>query len=342
MIINLFILQLKRAARCIPYTLMIVAVCLLCVLGMLGTLEKKEVLPIATVIEDDNLYTRFLLSYITEDQSVKKICTFSEMDYESALKELEANNVSAVIVIPKGFLQSIMDGTNISPQIILNKGTLGVGYDVLCEMINSAFRDLVVAQSAVYAVSEKPEVVNDLNKSLLFYALGRKNLFNQENTVSLLEIVASFIIAGVMLGCIAFTKVAVKENEEMIGCLKRVGISYPVLWITKLLATWIVYCIMWNIIYAITCFAGVMVFDVASVIRIALITFVALFGAFIVIYFANELMSGGLAWFATTVVLMFLSGNIVPDVFLPSIVNTVGEYVPTGYMVEMCVKILLS
>lgn len=139
-----------------------------------------------TAPEGDSL-PDLLETFIPNMKDVSAYCEVVALDRETAIRRLEQGEVTAVLVLPAGLAQGIMDGTNPDVELIVSGDrpleallTLSVG--------RSASDMLSAVQSGVYAVLETyleqspahlsyGDVVSQVNLRYIRWTLGRQKMF---------------------------------------------------------------------------------------------------------------------------------------------------------------------
>lgn len=127
-------------------------------------------------------------------QDVRAYCTFDAMDEAAAQAQLTAGKVSAVLLIPDGFLSSIYSGKNTTPTLLLDARRPLEGY--LARWAGScAISMLMDAQAGVTAVLDaraerkqagapleksKKKITQEINLRYIQQALGRSDLMRTE------------------------------------------------------------------------------------------------------------------------------------------------------------------
>lgn len=123
-----WILEIKRAWKRAG-RLLFGALLLLFLAGTAGFLFGKLLygdavsrrIQIGAVMPEGDAFAKQVLSMITSLDSVKSLCDFHYMEREDAINELEAGNLFAVMEIPEGMVEGIMDGSNIPVRVIFRK-----------------------------------------------------------------------------------------------------------------------------------------------------------------------------------------------------------------------------
>lgn len=186
-------LEIKRGLQRIPQ--MLAGVVVLLFLGGATALFASRALyggqavgriPVAVSLPREELLAKKALSMIASLDSVKSMCDFVYQDRETALEMLGAGEVYAVMEVPEGLVQGIMDGTNV-PVRIYFPGNAGVESRIFQELTDAGAGILSAAQAGIYAgnqlcgiyglESQIPRLEQDLNQIFLAYSLPREDYF---------------------------------------------------------------------------------------------------------------------------------------------------------------------
>jgi len=143
-------------------------------------------IPVAVVLPEEELLAKKALSMITSLDSVKSMCDFVYQDRETALEMLKAGEVYAVMEVPEGLVQGIMDGSNVPVRIYFPENA-GIESRIFQELTDAGAGILSAAQAGIYAgdqlcaayglESQIPLLEQDLNRIFLSYSLPREDYF---------------------------------------------------------------------------------------------------------------------------------------------------------------------
>lgn len=359
---ELFFLQIKLAFQSIP-VIMAGTVILTLLIGlmafagikMMSEDGDKTAMNVALVVEDDSTYTRMAISYIMEEESVKKMCTFTEMSMGEAEKALSDGTVFAAVVIPKDFLAGILNGTNIPARIILPEKGINSQSKVFRELINAGTTDLATAQAAIYAVDDLcyvmgidavSEAEDYLNKKLMLYALRRNTYYGkiQFSDTGDLSVAEFYIAAGIvlllLLSGITCCDILKRENSAFWLSLKRQGIHPWFLTISRLAGIFTVYSAMLCGVYLVMVFMGKISFSAMALISIPVLVFSIFAMNLFIFQVTDSKMAGAMILFLGTIGMMFVSGCFIPEVFLPKNINLLGNFLPAKWLTTLCGQIL--
>lgn len=355
--ISYYLIQQKTAFYHIPKLLLCILCFALIFAGfsfagstlLYSSNERSTKVDIALVAEDDDPLIDLALTYINNLDSVDAVCNFFVTDRKTALTELANSNIYAMVTLPEDFIANIYNGLNTPAQILLQENA---GADIILfeTLANAAAYTLRTAQSGIYATidileefelqSSRRTIINDLNKQYISFALKRSNLFNEEavsatNTLSVATFygacAAVFLLVISCIGCYSFCK----DNTSQISILvNRYGIKFPMQVILQCFALSVCYLIIFLIPFLLyefvileeTVFA---VFFKALPLFFLLIFSICAFSLFL-FKAASTPQTGILLLFALSIIMMFLSGGILPSAFLPTVVRYVGNRLPTA------------
>lgn len=322
---------------------------------LLATKENTDKIPVALVVKDDNTYTRMAISYLLEEESIKEMCSFTEMTEEEAQKALENGRVLAAAVIPENFMSGVLHGGDVTAQVVLSdKGTTSRS-KIFQKMIQSGATDLITAQAAIYAVDDLciatgidaiRESEEYLNKNLLMYALRRnsyfgKNIISDTGDLS----VAQFYVSGgivllLMLGGITCGELLKREDSTFVSVIYRLGIRPCFVLFAKLLGASAVYIGLMLIVYVTASCCKIVPFHWMGIPAAVVVVLTVFSVNLLVFQVAGSKMAGMLAGFMITIVMMFLSGNFIPASFLPKLVNDMGNFMPAKWITALCGQML--
>ncbi len=357
-----FGLQLKTVIKMLPVILLGTVVLSVLLFGgvlaadkMLAGQQESSVMKVALVVHDDNKYTDIALNMLVNEENIKELCSFEEMSEAKAIEALASGKVTAAVVIPENFLAGVLNGTNIPARIVLPDGNGFSRSLAFRELVSAGASDLATAQAAIYAVDDLCRVAgidaiaeseDYLNKKLFFYALGRNKYYDVQEVAKTgdLTVVEFYLASGLVMfllfGGVICGKFFVRENQALSVCLGRAGISGSMIVCAKLFSVSLVYFVMLAIAYCACCIAGVVAFAPMALVGIlAVVVSVAAINIF-VFRMTDNVVTGSIVLFVGTIVMMFVSGNIIPEVFLPELVNRIGYFMPTKWLAGLTGQVL--
>ena len=302
---------------------------------------------IGVVLPEEEGAERLLTQMLSHMESVESICDFQYMDQEEAGEALEAGEIYAAMYIPSGLIQGIMNGTN--PPIQIRTAGEGLENRIFVELTQAGARTLGSAQAGIYAgdqlliddgMEERiGQFQQELNQIYIDYSLRRESLFwnRQVSATGDLEPVpyyaGSALTVGLLFLAIPVSSYLRPESMIMARKLKLLGIGPFWAAACRLAGLWLLLIIGalplfllggWAEIFALTPYAaGSLVFLCLGAASMALFAFEA----------AGNGMGGILLLFLGTVILHFLSGGILPAVFLPQAVREISPFLPNRILI---------
>lgn len=159
-----FIIALKHSSRRL---LCLFCVFLACVL-MLGSVfvfappeQSSYKARIALLNQDTHPMSDLLVGMVA---SIKEFDFLEVKIVNEEPEALDLQEYTAVLTIPDGFLQSVLDGGNLPPQIELNAGA-PLEAILVSQMADAAARYLTAAQRGIYMVQDETDYGSGMKKS---------------------------------------------------------------------------------------------------------------------------------------------------------------------------------
>lgn len=309
----------------------------------LAKIQVGVVLP-----QDDKLAAK-AISMVTSLDSVGSLCEFTYVEEEEGRELLKKGELFALMVLPQGLIQGIMDGTNVPVDVLLPEHA-GLESSVFKELTDAGSSILGTAQAAIYGTdeflrlhlmeAEIPQAERELNAIYMKYALSRSAYFRTEQTSAAGDVstavfygISASVLVLLLLGIPAAPIVrpysAVMEQKLTligIGRMKRTAVrtlalSVPLILVSAVPFFWC----LWK---------GWMNGGVGSFF-VWLFLCLAAAGWILFLYeLCGSITAGILALFFTTAFMVFLSGGIVPSVFLPDVAAGLGRFMPTTFLMD--------
>ncbi len=189
-------LELKRAYQRFPQ-MFAGAIALLFLAGAIALLAGRALygdaaagrIAVGVVLPKEDALAKQMISMISSLDSVKSMCDFRYVEQEEGIKELQEGTLSAVMDMPDGLIQGIMDGTNPSVRIVM-PGDAWLESRIFQELTEAGARILGASQAGIYAGNELylasgraeqiPQLEKDLNQIFLAYSLPREDYFRHQ------------------------------------------------------------------------------------------------------------------------------------------------------------------
>ena len=142
-------LELKRACKKLPHIIAGAIVLLLLAVTvaflasrMLYGDQAAGRITVGVVLPEGDAVAQKAVAMVSSLESVKSICDFEYMDKEEGVRKLKDGQLYAVMEVPEGFVQDIMNGTNTPVRIILPRGA-GLESRIFKELTDAGAKTLV-------------------------------------------------------------------------------------------------------------------------------------------------------------------------------------------------------
>lgn len=370
-------LEIKRGLQRIPQ--MLAGVVVLLFLGGATALFASRALygdqaagriPVAVVLPEEELLAKKALSMIASLDSVKSMCDFVYQDQETALEMLGTGEVYAVMEVPEGLVQGIMDGTNV-PVRIYFPANAGVESRIFQELTDAGAITLSAAQAGIYAgnqlcgiyglESQIPRLEQDLNQIFLAYSLPREDYFRYVQVQATGDLdpvrfygVSAYILMLLLCGVpvsgylLPYRPVLGRKLRMAgLGPLTQVLARTVGLGILLILATGMMAAsegLLSDTLGALSPVRGLFpegarVWDSLPdklLLAITLILVCLAVAAVVVLLYrlAGNLLGGILLLFLLATVQHYLAGGFLPLVFLPATVKGLASVLPSGILMD--------
>ncbi len=354
-----FNIQLKRAARFFPYLLLITLVLFVglalifhAVLSADAQKLEKQSFRIAVSGDTENELLQMGMAAFQSLDETRFSISFIEMPEADAKKALSAGDISAYIVVPKGFVENAMAGkvtpitfvttaaandittmfkneiTRMVTDMVVaaQKGSYGI-YDALKGNGNSASANKHLSQVSI----EYLVLVLDRHEMLAVEELGISNGLDTATYY-----VCSIAILFMMLVGIPFACLYCKKDAALTALLVSKGTSH----LAQLLAEYVSHLLSLTALVAAVLggagiFSAVTETALFSVVRLLPLFFhilpvVMMLAAFnrMVFALASNVIGGILAHFFFTLSLCYVSGCFYPLYAFPPIVQNIARVLP--------------
>ena len=323
----------KRLLRQLPYFLAGLAVMVLLV-GMAAFSASKVLygetslkkIEVGVVLPEDDALSEKITKMIASLDSVESLCDFSYLEHDEAFQKMKSGELQAVFEVPSGMARGILDGTN-QPATIWFPDESGLEGTVFRELAESGSSMLGTSQAAIYAANEclnihgVPEQIS-----------GSVSAAGDVSTAVFYGI--SGIVFLMILTGIPAAPFLAPQTEALEQGLRRIGIRrwYPLF--CKCLC-------MTLLLMAVTAggYGWAVQKGYALAGREELVAWGLTCGAvsaWILLFYevCRSSAAAILTLFAVNVVFLFLAGGIIPSVFLPELVQKVGNMTVTALWMD--------
>ena len=365
-------LELKRTIKLLP-AMLLEAALLFAVLGAVAYGASKFLyrdspmlqITIAVIEEEENPLTDLAMQYIQGMESIADTCRFLVVSEEEGFSMLQEGKAAAVLVLPGGMIEGIMNGNNVPVQVYFPENA-GIESALLGELTDAGVQMLRVAQAEIYGIYDTAKnygaleqlsvLEGDIDRFNLAFALERLALFQVKEVsatgnLSLLQYaIASGAVFFLLLLGMACYPVMQSYPAVLQGQLLRQGISIG----QQCAGKWLCgVCSMGvgslSFFLMIKGLAGVLGYAAwmpgigigQSIVCVIILLCITTF-----IYFIFQLADNGTAaillLFFLSVVMIYCSGGFLPSAFLPEAVQKIGRILPTTYLIEAAGSLYLG
>lgn len=349
-------LELKRTIKSIPYVftgaIVLVVLAGTIAFSAANLLYRERAvgrIQVGVVVPEDDVLVEKLMQMIESLDSVESLCAFSYLEWEEGIAGLEDGTYFALLTIPEGMVESILNGANIPAQVVFPERS-GLEAAVFRELTEAGASILGTSQAGIYAADEYliqhglsvliPDVEADLNRIFLSYALDRDVYFRRETVTAAdgVGIGAHFAISGVVIMMlfmgIPMAPVLRPSASVFRQKLSRSGVSGWMQTGVRFVCAAFVQVLVSVVWFGFCIWAGFLEFRLDVVMMYLLVLLVSAGWILMFYELCRNTVAAMLFLFVTTVAMMFCSGGILPSVFLPESLQAVGQWLPASFLMD--------
>ena len=303
---------------------------------------------VGVVMPQEDRLARLALNLISSLDSVGSLCHFTQVEKEEGLSLLKGGGIAALLEIPPDVVEGILDGSNV-PVTVTFAENAGLEAAVFRELTEAGASLLTTSQAAIYAAddalreyglaSEIAQAEEDLNRIYIRLALQREAMFT-ERTVSAAGDVTVPVFYGISASVLILLLLGIPAapflrppGRALAEQLSRAGVGRTARAFARLLGLTALYLAATAIPMAYLAAKGYLTESVLVWPMWFLLCLTA--ACWVMMFFAlcGNTAAAILTLFAVTSIMLFMSGGIVPSVFLPQAVRAAGEFtVPALFM----------
>lgn len=299
-------MKIKSAFKYMPHILLGMVVFVVIILGITtGAVymsqgdSDNDKMSVAIVIDEnagikEQQYVKTAFDFIQNMDSVNAVCDFTaEYTIDEAVELLRSHKITALIRIPKGFIDGIMNGKNVPAVVYFNGKATNFSSQLLRYMMEAGASDLSTAQAGIYAFEDvykymvdnnseasvnnlSNDVFNDsvisLNKSYFSYALDRGIYFKTEkikesNSLNTMQFYFSsgvvMLLMFTTLTCGSFYN---KDSKTFRTQIKRKGIISGSFGVSKTIGLTVVLGLLYGVAYLLVSLSSIRYIQVRQLI----------------------------------------------------------------------------
>lgn len=319
---------------------------------------------IVVVVREDNMMTRMALNYVENMESTSKFCHFRQTTEQEGFELLKEGEAAALILLPEQLVEGIMNGTNPTVDIYFPKNA-GLEPMLFRELTESGEGLLRVAQAQIYGAydaaveygltEQLSRMEAEIDSYNLAFALDRLALYDTEKVSAFgsMNVIQFYLASGLVLFLLlagtAMYPVVQREPAALCRQLERQGTGLAwqnfCQWFCGILCMGMLCAVLWAVMKIGAAFMP----DAAALLTaggrngysmgarlgiLALVVVAATTFIYMLYSLAGSRTSGILLVFLLSVAMVWLSGGLVPSMFLPETMQKVGEKLPTAYLIR--------
>jgi hypothetical protein len=355
-----FYLQWKRFLRLLPGALCVVLLLLgglTSAFSLLGQQrsndENNQKVRLALCGNAESNFQDMGLNILESFDSTRFAIEILQMEEQEAAKALAKGTVAAYVVFPENFIAEALHG-NILPLRLVSAGDEAGIVSVFKEEITKMVSTLLLdAQKGVFGliksfqpegVAYQQDLVNRLAAQYVEFVFARSNTYRtQQISVTGALQLGEYLICGlsvlfVLLSCLPFTALLIRQNEMLALMLRSKGKSAPAQVLCDF-AAWLLTLLSLLLAIGICAAIALRLFlpelapqpDLWEISwRLLPVAIMAAAFSFFLCSLAGDLVSGVLVHFLGVIALCFVSGCMYPVTFFPERVRSFVAWLPTG------------
>lgn len=363
-------IQLKRVLRHFPavfcVTLVLVGAVALVAKGVLAEKlsdDKQTMVEVGVCGDIQDSYLGIGILALQQLDSSRFAINFHMMEEEEAKKALSKGELTAYLVVPDGFVDSVVRGENYSIKYYAANGEAGIGTMLMHELAMIISELITKSQSGIYGMQSLCkefgyydiywDATNELNLQYINLLLDRPSLFDVEilgvsNQLSMQGYyICGFAVLFFMLFGINGCPIFVRKDMSMARILKSggMGAGYQVLieWLTYLCLVFVCMLSVFALLggacehmdvsvpeWRRVNFDRIFSFGVSLIPTIIMLTSMA----FLLHELTDNIISGMLLQFLVTLGFGYVSGCFYPSGFFPEGVQLIGKVLPSGVAIQ--------
>jgi len=360
------IVQLKRVGKALPGICLLTVALTVSLLFLLKAMflieeskEKKQVVEVGIVGDLSDTYLGIGINVIKNMEDIKEMANIETMTEEEAKSKFADGEISAYLLVPEGFVDSILIGENKQLTYVTTKSAQGIGGILINELVGSISRMVTLTQNSIYAMQsymidygkreQLREATMDMNMAYIEVVMNRMGVFELQelgvsNAISLTgHLFTGILLLLILLWGINSVSLMVREEHSLLRILHTKGLgakgqvsaevsAYAFLQCITLL------CVFVCLIVAKTAMGfeikewDCMGFSEQLGFMLQLIPVVVLVSAMQAFLYelVTNVVTGVLLQFVVAVSMAYVSGCIYPLSFFPEFVQVIGGYSPIG------------
>lgn len=349
----------------------IIAFCA-CVIQNGGNAEPKLRIGYAAGGGMDNMLTEFAVSYVQDMESVQSLCSLEEVAEQEGKKLLAEGALSALIVLPDDVINEILSGKNTPAKLYLpakkDKAVQGGGLDAVGgmlfeELVSAGMGMLGTAQAQIYASSSVLQqlseeyggnaaavdgsllqsMYDDINRFNLGVVTAREDLFQTKklsltgNDTYAVYYGSAALTVYVMLAGLFFGAFCKRSGFWQKMADRRLGVGYAAQLFDRCLAGSLLmlavtlFPFLLSAMPQVRALLSIKITFLGTVILMLITVFASVYHM-MVYQLVERRESAVVAAGIFALIQAYMSGCLIPSVFLPKAVTGIGRLLPAAFI----------
>lgn len=358
--------QLKRVGKALPGICLLtvfLTVSLLILMKAMFLIEESkaenQAVKVGIVGDIDDTYLGIGIEVIKNMEGIRNLADIRTMTEEEAKQAFASGEISAYLLVPDGFIDSIIYGENKKLTYVTNETAKDIGGLLINELVGSISQMVTMTQTSVQAMQsymlehdkrdELWEATEGINIAYIEVVLNRMEMFELEeigisNSITFTgHLFTGILVLLMLLWGINSVSLLVRGESSLLKILHTHGLNgkkqvlsevgaYCILQCLSLLCVFVCVIIIkaafglsireWDVLET-----GEKLLFMVKLIPVVVLT--ATMQAFLYELVTN-VVTGVLLQFVVAVSMAYISGCIYPLSFFPKVMQILGAYSPIG------------
>lgn len=379
LILNYLKCCLKRNSKFFPAALIFSLIITVLLAGMFfaffGTqdevVEFNSNVSIGIVANNEDKYLKMGIDAIeTLDTTSSYLTLVYYDDEESAINDMKSETIMGYLLIPDDYVRSVLRGDNITATFVSNNSIIDMAPMIVNDVIDTVSDLVFESQVGIFAMEEfydeynvkgYKQAISDINVKYISFVIDRSNMVKvteikeyKQNSLQGYFACVFFVIIVILVGVLS-AAICIKKDLSLTRLLDSRGCNA----LCQTFIDFLCFCIMPLLILLLIFVCMVVFFNIKTCIipEFSDLTLYGYFDMFIkmipgvlavcslqflVYEFCNDIITGSLLQFVTSMGLAYISGCIYPISFFPEKIQNAVKYTPFGAAIESFKQISLD
>ncbi len=253
-----FQMEIKRMLRSLPgiilgsllFILLLAGTFWLCHKSTQNPAQKKNI-SVGIVAREGEPFIDWMIDAVSQMKSTKYVCQFQRLTEKEAQKQMMQGNINIIFLIPRDYVNSIIQGENKHVTIRFSQGQTTIVSFLLRELCTAASSFILNSEAGIYAMQDyyREHRLPDASKDELTLNIAYiREIAKLEDGVKLEEVnipasypqTSRFLVSGIVLFFflwgIAYGNLLTSQNHAFQQKLRLFSLGYPLQVILRNLA----------------------------------------------------------------------------------------------------------